>query len=101
SQLPEALGELSTLGALADMGVPAAHLGDRQLQPHARPHQPGDILEALAERSSAVLRPVVWRELGELGRTRPTERPKGLYPGRAQGGVHRLRIESVERRRPA
>ena len=97
------VGELALRAALIDVGVPAADVGERDLEADVGLRELRDLLERLAERAAgivgAVLR-LIPRRIGGLQRLHRVERLAADAVQHAVGGGGVLRFERRAERAP-
>src|SRR5215471_10353502 len=95
-ELGEAKGKLATLVALIGVGVPAAHVGEGDLEADVGLDELGDLLQAVPEPAARILRAVLRREALRIGRPEHLHRVECLAAGAVQDVAHTLLVERLE-----
>ena len=95
-ELAEALGELSPLVALIGVGIPAPRVRESHLEPHVGLDELGDLLEAVAEPATRILRAVRGREALGIGRLEHLHGVEGFPTRAVQDVAHALLVERLE-----
>src|SRR5439155_4154233 len=95
-ELAEAKRELPTLGALADVSVPALHVGERDLEADVRLDELGDLAQRLTELAARVVGTVRRRDARGAGAPEYLHRMEGLAPRPVKEVAGSLLIERLE-----
>src|SRR5215469_11616250 len=95
-ELGEAEGELAALVALIGVGVPAAHVGEGDLEADVGLDELGDLLQAVAEAAAWILRAVLGREALRIGRPEHLHRIERLAAGAVEDVADALLVQRLE-----
>src|SRR5437016_4225624 len=96
AELAQPGGELALLGTLADVGVPALHVGEGDLEPDIRLDELGDLAHRLAERAARVEGAVRRRHARRVGAPEHLHRLERLAPRARQEVAHAPGVERLE-----
>src|SRR5438128_1579367 len=95
-ELTEAERELPALGALADVSVPALHVGERDLEADARLDELGDLAQRLAELAAWIVGAVRRRDARGVGAPEHLHRLEGLAPRPVEEVADSVLVERLE-----
>src|SRR5947207_12137967 len=96
AEVTQAEGEPALLGALAHVGVPTLHVGERDLEPDVRLDEPRDLFHRLAEGAARIRGAVGRRDPRGVRRLEHLHGLERLAPRPREEVAHALRVERLE-----
>ena len=96
AEVAEVVGELSLRAPLAGVRVPAADVGEGDLEADVRLDQLGDLLQGIPEGTLRIVGPVLRGDLARVGRLQDAHRVEGLLRRTSEGPGHGFLVHGLE-----